>query len=105
MKIDVEGGEFRLLPRLRPFLAAHHPTMVLSVHAYDVRASLAAWPSPLRRIVHHVRHALRTLPLLWSIRGYASVRASDHDQPQWHRVSRPALMMRMWERELLLERT
>ncbi len=105
VKIDVEGAEYRLLPRLRPFIAEHHPTMVLSVHAYDIRASLAGWPSPIRRVVHHLHHAARTLPLLWAIRGYHSVRASDHDRPQWHTVSPHDLMLRMWERELLLERT
>jgi FkbM family methyltransferase len=103
VKIDVEGAEYRLLPRMRPFLAAR-PTIVLSVHAYDVRASLAGWPSPVRRVVHHVHHAARTLPLLWAIRRY-QLDASDHDQPQWHRVSRRELMLHMWERELLLQRT
>ncbi len=105
MKIDVEGSEYRLLPRLRPFIAKHHPTMVLSVHAYDVRASLPGWPSPVRRVVHHMRHAARTLPLLWAIRGYGSLRGSDHGRPELHPVPRRSLMLRMWERELLLERT
>ncbi len=105
VKIDVEGAEYWLLPRLRPFIAEHRPTMVLSVHAYDVRASLAGWPSPVRRVVHHCHHAARTVPLLWAIRGYGTVRASDHDRPQWHPVSVRDLMLRMWERELLLERT
>ncbi len=105
VKIDVEGAEYRLLPRLRPYLTAHHPTMVLSVHGYDLRASLAGWPSPIRRIVHHVRHAIRVVPLLWAIDGYGKVRASDHDRPQWHPVTRSALALRMWERELLLEHT
>ena len=45
------------------------------------------------------------MPLLWAIRGYGTVRASDHDRPQWHPVSVRDLMLRMWERELLLERT
>jgi FkbM family methyltransferase len=105
VKIDVEGAEYRLLPRLRPFIAQHRPTIVLSVHAYDVRASLRGWPSPVRRVVHHGRHAARTVPLLWAIRGYGTVRASDHARPQWHQVSLRDLMLRMWERELLLERT
>jgi FkbM family methyltransferase len=103
VKIDVEGAEYQLLPRLRPFLTSR-PTMVLSVHAYDIRASLARWPSPIRRVVHHVRHAARTLPLLKAIRGY-QVHASDHDQAQWHPVSRRELLLHLWERELLLERT
>ncbi len=103
VKIDVEGAEYRLVPRLRPFVVAR-PTIVLSVHAYDVRASLAGWPSPVRRIVHHVRHAVRTVPLVWTLRRYTLL-ASDHDQPQWHRISRRDLVMHMWERELLLERT
>jgi FkbM family methyltransferase len=103
VKIDVEGAEYRLMPRLRPYLAAW-PTIVLSVHAYDVRASLAGWPAPVRRVVHHGRHATRTLPLLWAIRRYGLL-ASDHDQPQWHRVSRGELVLHMWERELLLEHT
>ncbi|MDP9463269.1 MAG: FkbM family methyltransferase, partial [Actinomycetota bacterium] len=104
VKIDVEGAEYRLLPRLRPFIAEHRPTMVVSVHGYDVRASLAGWPSPVRRVVHHVRHASRAVPLLWALRGYGATRASDHRRPQWHEVSKLALTLRMWERELLLER-
>ena len=102
-KIDVEGTEYRLVPRLRSFLAAS-PTIVLSVHAYDIRASLAHWPSPVRRVMHHVRHAARIIPLLWTIRRY-KLRASDHERPHWHRVTRRDLVLHMWERELLLERT
>jgi hypothetical protein len=104
VKIDVEGGEYRLLPRMRRYLATG-PTLILSVHAYDLRASLPAWPSPARRVIHHVRHAARAFPLLWALRGYKRLQASDHDQSQWHHVSRLALVLRMWERELLLERT
>jgi FkbM family methyltransferase len=104
VKIDVEGGEYQLLPRLRRYLA-NSPTLILSVHAYDVRASLSTWPSAVRRVIHHVRHAARTLPLLWALRGYERVRASDHERPQWHPVSRISLVFRMWERELLFERT
>ena len=103
VKIDVEGAEYRLVPRLRPFLASR-PTIIVSVHAYDLRASLARWPSLVRRAVHHARHAARTIPLLWAIRRYELV-ASDNDQPHWHRVSRRALVLHMSERELLLERT
>ena len=102
VKIDVEGAEYRVMPRLRPYLAAHHPTMVLSVHGYDVRASLPGWPSPVRRVAHHVRHAMRTIPLLWAIRSYGSVLASEHAQPQWHTVSPVQLALHIWERELLL---
>ncbi len=103
VKIDIEGAEYRLVPRLRAFLAAH-PTVVLSVHAYDLRASLARLPSPVRRIVHHARHLSRTMSLLWAIRGYR-LQASDHVRPHWHRVTRRDLLLHMWERELLLERT
>lgn len=105
VKIDVEGAEYRLLPRLSRFLGQRRPTMILSVHAYDIRASLTRWPLPVRRVVHHICHAARTVPLLWAIRGYGSLEASDHDRPLWHRVSRRDLMLHMWERELLLERT
>ena len=104
VKIDVEGAEYRLVPRLRPFLKTR-PTIVLSVHAYDIRASMARWPGPIRRVAHHLRHATRTLSLLWAIRGYRRLRASDHERPHWHRVTRRELMLHMWERELLLERT
>ena len=103
VKIDVEGAEYKLAPRLRPFLA-ERPTVVLSVHAYDIRASLGRLPGPVRRVVHHTRHAARTIPLLWALRGY-KLRASDHVRPHWHRVSRHDLLLHMWERELLLERT
>ena len=105
IKIDVEGAEYRVLPRLRPYLATHHPTIVLSVHGYDVRATLPRWPSPMRRVAHHLRHAIRTIPLLWAIRPYGAIRGSDRGQPQWHPVSPLDLTLRIWERELLLEHT
>ncbi|MEP7115700.1 MAG: FkbM family methyltransferase [Ilumatobacteraceae bacterium] len=104
VKIDVEGAEYRLVPRLRPFVASQ-PTVILSVHAYDVRASWTGMPPAVRRIVHHSRHAARTIALLWAIRGYRRLLASDHERPHWHRVSRRDLVLHMWERELLLERT
>jgi FkbM family methyltransferase len=104
IKIDVEGAEYRLVPRLRPYIAAHHPTMILSLHGYDVRASLPWLPAPLRRIAHHVRHAARTVPLLWALRGFATMRAVDHRGNSWQRVSATHLAAHMWERELLLER-
>ena len=53
----------------------------------------------------HRTHATRTFSLLWSIRGYRRLRASDHERPHWHRVTRRHLLLHMWERELLLERT
>ena len=105
VKIDVEGAEYRVVPHIRSYLTAHHPTMVLSVHGYDVRASLPGWPSPVRRVVHHMHHAMRAIPFLWAIRSYGSVQASEHSQPQWHMVSPIGLALHMWERELLLTPT
>lgn len=103
IKIDVEGAEYRLVPRLQPFIAAQHPTVILSVHGYDMRASLPRMPAAMRRVLHHLLHAARTIPLLWALRDY-SISSSDHAKPKWHPVSRWALAVRMWERELLVER-
>ena len=33
LKIDIEGGEFNLLPAISEYLAAHKPTLYLSTHA------------------------------------------------------------------------
>jgi FkbM family methyltransferase len=33
LKIDIEGGEFELVPAIRTFLEQHRPTIYLSVHA------------------------------------------------------------------------
>jgi FkbM family methyltransferase len=103
VKIDVEGAEYRIVPRLRPFIAAHRPTMILSVHGYDLRATLSSWPAPLRRLIHHGRHAARVVPLLVALRGYRAIQASDHADPTWHKVRGWELAARMWERELLLD--
>jgi FkbM family methyltransferase len=103
IKIDVEGAEYRVIPRLRRFIAARHPTMILSLHGYDVRASLPKLPSAVRRVAHHVHHAARTIPLLWALRGYSSFQSSDNDNPAWHSVGGWVLAARMWERELLLQ--
>ena len=107
VKIDVEGAEYRLLPRLRPYLTAHQPTMVLSVHGYDLRASLAGWPSPIRRVINHARHAARCRSVAV---GNRRVRQRTGQRSRPAAVASggtplSALVLRMWERELLLERT
>ena len=33
LKIDIEGGEFMLLPSMRDYLALHKPTVYLSTHS------------------------------------------------------------------------
>ncbi|KPK08782.1 MAG: hypothetical protein AMJ64_02295 [Betaproteobacteria bacterium SG8_39] len=53
VKIDIEGGEFDLLPTMAAYLAAHRPQLMLSTHApYLARADRAA---SLRRLAESLR--------------------------------------------------
>src|SRR5690606_20354579 len=36
IKMDIEGGEFELLPAMRDYLAEHRPTLYLSLHPQNV---------------------------------------------------------------------
>lgn len=53
IKMDIEGGEFDLLPTMREYLAEHKPTVFLSTHAPHLPEPARA--PALRRIIETMR--------------------------------------------------
>jgi FkbM family methyltransferase len=100
LKIDIEGGEFAVVPSLGPALARHRPVLLLSVHQPPSTGRLRSLPRRAHRLPAMVR-------LLWALRGYPSVsRANGHRELGWRRlgrVDRVLLAVRLGEFELLVE--
>jgi FkbM family methyltransferase len=58
-KVDIEGGEFELLPTMATYLAAHRPQLMLSTHApYLAHAERAARLGRLADALHGYRHCM-----------------------------------------------
>jgi FkbM family methyltransferase len=73
LKIDVEGAEYRLLPRMRPFLQRNKPALLLSVHPfYFSRGNIFKVrfiSGVLRRLLHIYDRAM----LFWLLRSYRHI--------------------------------
>jgi FkbM family methyltransferase len=100
LKIDIEGGEFAVVPSLGSALALHRPVLLLSVHQPPSPGRLRSLPLRVRRLPAMAR-------VLWALRGYPSVsRANGHRELGWRRlgrVERALLAVRLGEFELLVE--
>lgn len=100
LKIDIEGGEFAVLPTLGRTLATHLPTLLLSVHQPRSAGRLRSLPRRVRRLPSMAR-------LLWALRRHRSMsRAHGHRELGWRRlgrVERALLAVRLGEFELLVE--
>lgn len=63
VKIDIEGGEFEVVPHVARSLLRDRPPLLLSTHAYRTTSRFGnAW----RRL----KQARRMAPILWALRGY-----------------------------------
>lgn len=104
VKIDIEGAEFSVVPRLGPWLAASRPTMLLSLHGADP-AGLSVGAA----VVARLRGVPARVRLLWTLRHYPRVwRAASNRSAQWHRLSsvqRLLLVLRLGEIELYVRAT
>ena len=101
LKIDIEGGEFAVVPALGSALARYRPLLLLSVHQPPSPGGIATLLLRIRRLPAMARlvWALRAYPVLWRARG--------HREPGWRRlgaVARLLLVARLGEFELLAHR-
>jgi len=105
LKIDIEGGEFAVMPRLARYLRLHRPTLLVSLHGPDPMDVLARRLGWLRLLVLRVRDAPRRARLLWALRSYPTIQRSGHRRAiEWSTLStsqRMALIVRAGETELL----
>ena len=83
LKIDIEGGEYRLLRRLAPALRHHRPALLLSVHGYVIRESLRNLPRWLARPARRIRSGFARFRLLLALRPYSFLWIFDDSQGVW----------------------
>lgn len=70
IKIDAEGAEHDLMPRLSPGLRRDRPVLALSVHLHQVREPLEHLPMLVRGSLFRARALPRQAALLWRLRFY-----------------------------------
>ncbi len=101
LKIDIEGGEFAVVPALGPALAGYQPLLLLSVHQ-------PASPGGIPTLLLRCRRLPAMARLVWALRAYPVLwRARGHREPGWSRlgaVARLLLVARLGEFELLAHR-
>lgn len=61
IKIDIEGGEYQLLPTMSNYLKAHRPTLHLSLHPCHLGKRGIGW---IGKIIARVASTLRIRPIL-----------------------------------------
>jgi FkbM family methyltransferase len=66
IKIDIEGGEYDLVPHIAPLLMRHHPTLYLSLHPFNIASDL-----PQAKKAEQI--AVQTMRLLESLSCYRHV--------------------------------
>ena len=90
LKIDVEGAEFALGPRMAAFLRRRRPHLLVSVHGADARVRFPRAPTPLRRVLQRCAHTPQRLRLAWALRSYRrwyrAPRAGEATAARWTRV-------------------
>jgi FkbM family methyltransferase len=123
LKIDIEGGEHAVLPRLASYLRSVRPPLLLSLHAFDLRAPAERaaehagrsgrparrLEAERRRLPYRLAGARRRLPVLWSLRHYrtiarAEATGSSGELDGWRplgRIARWVLAVRLADVELL----
>jgi FkbM family methyltransferase len=58
IKMDVEGGEYQLLPTMAEYLRAHRPTLHLSLHPLYLKIRPLGWPG---RVIERLRQTTKIL--------------------------------------------
>lgn len=61
IKMDIEGGEYAILPTMAPWLRAHRPTLHLSLHPLYLKLKPLGWPGRVIARLSATRRLLRAL--------------------------------------------
>lgn len=104
LKIDIEGGEYRLLRRLAPYLRTHRPSLLVAVHGVHWRSRFGGLPERPRHALRLAGNAIQRSSALWHLRGYRHVATSDGRGPfrAVTRGDRRRLLLDLGERDLFL---
>lgn len=87
-KIDIEGGEYRLLPSLAPLFRRYRSTVLLSLHQFYFLGCRC--PSNFaEKLLQEGRLLLAWLPVWWSLRSFDSFQTStDENHGFWRLLNR-----------------
>jgi FkbM family methyltransferase len=77
LKIDIEGGEYRLLRRLFPYLQRHRPPILVAVHGAHWRSRFARLPEGPSHVLRLIGNGVQRASALWHLRGYRHAATSD----------------------------
>jgi FkbM family methyltransferase len=106
VKMDVEGGEYRLLPAMRPWLTQQHPDLLLSLHTYHLSGVVNRLPKILRKAAWRATAVTLRARLHWLGSLYVSRQIATKEG--WKPLSRQEFRQRLnqpGEFELLLSHT
>ena len=67
IKIDIEGGEYIILPAMKNFLKINKPTLLISIHPGFIRGK---WHSNFGKFINILLRYVDNFKLLRSIYGY-----------------------------------
>jgi FkbM family methyltransferase len=97
VKIDIEGGEFEVVPHVARSLFRDLPSLLLSTHAYRTRSRFG-------KTSRRLKQARRMAPILWAVRRYrrqyevtGSSASGLQQLKQWGRIR---ALLSLGEREL-----
>lgn len=105
VKVDIEGGEYSLLPAMRRWLHAHKPDLMLSLHTYQLAARIDPLPPGVRRGARYATAVGLRSRIAWLSRIYGRRHAAT--ATGWEAVSATGLLRLMatpGEHELYLAR-
>jgi FkbM family methyltransferase len=83
LKIDIEGAEFSVVPRLAWAFQARRPVLLLSVHGYHILERFATLGPRSRSVARHAVSLLGRARLLFATRAYAERWEWDAASSQW----------------------
>src|SRR6185369_2336352 len=66
--MDIEGGEFSVLPTMLPYLRKHRPTLHLSLHPFFLPESCKG--GVVAKTMRLLTRYVRTFRILWHLRFY-----------------------------------
>lgn len=68
VKMDIEGGEYVVVPLLAPALVRGGTPLLLGLHGYPLRERFTTWPTPAGRVARHLVGFKQRARLLLALR-------------------------------------
>jgi FkbM family methyltransferase len=88
LKIDIEGAEFFVIPRLRKAFRSRRPVLLLSVNGYQFVERFPRLPGRARGATQHVVSLFGRIRILRGLRYYRNRWKWDASNSEWHPLTR-----------------